>query len=157
MIAAHETMRLELSGNIRINRPIYSFLRALFYQKDAVPHSDYSCIDILYASDRREEELLTSYYRSSGYKLIPETGEAFRSGEIISQEFDKVLMVLDSRFYYDETLRLCADSASDTALPILYEGLSRAKEKLCLLVVGSKTLFEQLLAIRLLCIPGTET
>ena len=156
VIAAHETMQLELSGNIRINRPIYSFLRALFYQKDAAPHSDYSCIDILYASDRHEEQLLTSYCRARGYKLIPENSESFRSGEIISQEFDRVLMVLDSRFYYDETLRLCADSSADMALPLLYEGLSRAKEKLCLLVVGNKTLFEQLLAIRLLCLPGTE-
>lgn len=156
VIAAHETMQLELSGNIRINRPIYSFLRALFYQKDAAPHSDYSCIDILYASDRHEEQLLTSYCRARGYKLIPENSESFRSGEIISQEFDKVLMVLDSRFYYDETLRLCADSPADMALPLLYEGLSRAKERLCLLVVGNKTLFEQLLAIRLLCLPGTE-
>lgn len=156
VIAAHETMQLELSGNIRINRPIYSFLRALFYQKDAAPHSDYSCIDILYASDRHEEQLLTSYCRARGYKLIPENSDYFRSGEIISQEFDKVLMVLDSRFYYDETLRLCADSSADMALPLLYEGLSRAKERLCLLVVGNKTLFEQLLAIRLLCLPGTE-
>lgn len=156
VIAAHETMQLELSGNIRINRPIYSFLRALFYQKDAAPHSDYSCIDILYASDRHEEQMLTSYCRARGYKLIPENSESFRSGEIISQEFDRVLMVLDSRFYYDETLRLCADSSADMALPLLYEGLSRAKEKLCLLVVGNKTLFEQLLAIRLLCLPGTE-
>lgn len=156
VIAAHETMQLELSGNIRINRPIYSFLRALFYQKDAAPHSDYSCIDILYASDRHEEQLLTSYCRARGYKLIPENSDSFRSGEIISQEFDKVLMVLDSRFYYDETLRLCADSSADMALPLLYEGLSRAKERLCLLVVGNKTLFEQLLAIRLLCLPGTE-
>lgn len=156
VIAAHETMQLELSGNIRINRPIYSFLRALFYQKDAAPHSDYSCIDILYASDRHEEQLLTSYCRTRGYKLIPENSESFRSGEIISQEFDKVLMVLDSRFYYDETLRLCADSPADMGLPLLYEGLSRAKERLCLLVVGNKTLFEQLLAIRLLCLPGTE-
>lgn len=156
VIAEHETMQLELSGNIRINRPIYSFLRALFYQKDAAPHSDYSCIDILYASDRHEEQLLTSYCRARGYKLIPENSDSFRSGEIISQEFDKVLMVLDSRFYYDETLRLCADSSADMALPLLYEGLSRAKERLCLLVVGNKTLFEQLLAIRLLCLPGTE-
>ena len=100
--------------------------------------------------------MLTSYCRARGYKLIPENSDSFRSGEIISQEFDKVLMVLDSRFYYDETLRLCADSSADMALPLLYEGLSRAKERLCLLVVGNKTLCEQLLAIRLLCLPGTE-
>ena len=128
-------------------------------------------------------------------------GEAMaeeRFGNIISQEFDRVLMVLDRRFYYDESLRLCADGlradgtcadglradglcgegmradglcaegmradgmcadgtcadvmcaegTKGAAIPLLYEGLSRAREKLCLIVVENRELFSQILAIR---------
>ena len=188
VIARSETLRLELSGNIRINRPIFSFLRTLFHQKDRTGHADYSCIDILYADSRREARLLAAHYFAKGYERIDVSPESFRSGKIISQEFDRVLMVLDRRFYYDESLRLCADGlradgtcadglradglcaegmradgmcadgmcadvmcaegTKGAAIPLLYEGLSRAREKLCLIVVENRELFSQILAIR---------
>ena len=148
MIGRYETLQLELSGNIRINRPIFSFLRTLFHQKDWSGSADYSCIDVLYAADKKEEKRLTAHYLSRGYELIRSSPESFKSGEIISQEFDRVLMVLDKRFYYDESMHLCADGKKGAAIPPLYEGLSRAREKLCLLITGNETLFRQILAIR---------
>lgn len=148
MISRYETLRLELSGNIRINRPIFSFLRTLFHRKDGYSSADYSCIDVLYAADKKEERRLTAHYLAKGYELIRSTPESFKSGEIISQEFERVLMILDKRFYYDESLHLCADGRKGAAIPPLYEGLSRAREKLCLLITGNETLFRQILAIR---------
>ena len=148
VIAAGETLRLELSGNIRINRPIFSFLRTLFHQKDRAGHVDYSCIDVLYAADKKEEQVLVSYYLGLGYERIASSPDTFRSGEIISQEYDKVLMILDRHFYYDESLHLCADIDKGAAIPPLYEGLSRAREKLCLIITGNPRLFRQVLDIR---------
>lgn len=148
MISRYETLRMELSGNIRINRPIFSFLRTLFHRKDWSGPVDYSCIDVLYAADKKEERRLTAHYLSKGYELIRSTPESFKSGEIISQEFERVLMVLDKRFYYDESMHLCADGKKGAAIPPLYEGLSRAREKLCLLITGNEKLFRQILAIR---------
>ena len=147
-IGRYENLRMELSGNIRINRPIFSFLRTLFHQKDWSGSVDYSCIDVLYAADKKEEKRLTAHYLTRGYELIRSTPESFRSGEIISQEYERVLMVLDKRFYYDESMHLCADGKKGAAIPPLYEGLSRAREKLCLLITGNETLFRQILAIR---------
>ena len=150
VIARHETLRLELSGNIRINRPIFSFLRTLFHQKDRAGHVNYDCIDVLYAGNRREEKLLTDYYLKKGYILLNGSrGRGIlRSEDLISREYDRVLMVLDHRFYYDESLHLCADGTRGAAIAPLYEGLSRAREKLCLLVVDNPELFSQILAIR---------
>ena len=148
MISRYETLRLELSGNIRINRPIFSFLRTLFHQKEWSGSADYSCIDVLYAADKKEERRLVTHYLSKGYELIRSTPESFRSGEIISQEYERVLMILDKRFYYDDSLHLCADGKKGAAIPPLYEGLSRAREKLCLLITGNEKLFRQILAIR---------
>ena len=152
----YETLQLELSGNIRINRPIFSFLRTLFHQKDWSGSADYSCIDVLYAADKKEEKRLTAHYLSRGYELIRSSPESFKSGEIISQEYERVLMVLDKRFYYDESMHLCADGKKGAAIPPLYEGLSRAREKLCLLITGNETLFRQILAIRTHTDPDLE-
>ena len=156
MISRYETLRLELSGNIRINRPIFSFLRTLFHQKEWSGSVDYSCIDVLYAADKKEERSLTDHYLAKGYELIRATPESFRSGEIISQEYERVLMVLDKRFYYDESMHLCADGKKGAAIPPLYEGLSRAREKLCLLITGNEALFRQILAIRTHTDPDLE-
>ena len=57
-------------------------------------------------------------------------------------------MILDRHFYYDESMHLCADGTGDAAIPPLYEGLSRAREKLCLIITGNPELFSQVLAIR---------
>jgi hypothetical protein len=58
-------------------------------------------------------------------------------------------MVLDHRFYYDEDDHLKARGReAEEALRILYEGVSRTREKLCLLVVENEALFAQILAIR---------
>ena len=149
MISRYETLRLELSGNIRINRPIFSFLRTLFHQKEWSGSADYSCIDVLYAADKKEEKRLVAHYLSRGYELIRSTPESFRSGEIISQEYERVLMILDKRFYYDDSMHLCADGKKGAAIPPLYEGLSRAREKLCLLITGNEKLFRQILEIRI--------
>ena len=148
VISRFETLRLELSGNIRINGPIFSFLRTLFYQKDRTGYADYSCIDVLYAASRREARLLADHYMKSGYERLDVSPGSFRSGKIISQEFDRVLMILDDRFYYDDSLHLCADGSKGAAVPPLYEGLSRAREKLCLIIAGNPKLFSQILAIR---------
>lgn len=150
IIGARETLRLELSGNIRINRPVFSFLRTLFHQKDRAGYVDYSCIDILYAGNKEEERALTAHYLALGYKQISASYECFQTGEIISQEYDKVLMVMDRRFYYDENRQLCARGGSETAMSPLYEGLSRAREKLCLVISGNRKLFSQVLAIRMM-------
>ncbi|MDO5133151.1 MAG: hypothetical protein Q4D81_09240 [Eubacteriales bacterium] len=148
VIAGAETLRLELSGNIRINRPVFSFLRTLFHQKDRGGHVDYGCIDILYAGSAEEEKLLCAYYEAQGYERLPASPAAFRSGEIISQEFDRVLMVMDRHFYYDDSLHLCADGVKGAAIWPLYEGLSRAREKLCLIITRNPALFSSVLAIR---------
>lgn len=147
VIGRFETLRLELSGNIRINRQIFSFLRTLFNQKDRTGSADYSCIDVLCAANSGEARLLADHYMKLGYERLDVSPESIRSGKTISQEFDRVLMILDDHFYYDDSLHLCADG-SKGVVSNLYEGLSRAREKLCLIIAGNPKLFSQILAIR---------
>ena len=106
------TLSLAFTGNIRINRPIYSFLRALFRAKERSARADYSCIDVLFAGTIEEADYILRYYKSLGYQevALPGAGrdkKGLGAEEIVGLEFDSVAMLLDTRFYYDEEQHLC--------------------------------------------------
>ena len=70
---------------------------------------------------------------------------------MIGREFDRVVMVLDQRFYYDEKglLRSRADKdPDDLDVQRLYQGITRAREKLCLIRSGNPQLFSAGLAMK---------
>lgn len=148
------TLSLAFTGNIRINRPIYSFLRALFRAKERSARADYSCIDVLFAGTIEEADHILRYYKSLGYQevALPGAGrdkKGLGAEEIVGLEFDSVAMLLDTRFYYDEEQHLAAyGPAAEDALRVLYEGISRTREKLCLLVMENEALFGEILSIR---------
>ena len=149
------TQTLEFTGNIRINRPVFSFLKALFHQKNLPAAVDYSCIDVLYGRTREEVQAILLYYMNKGYRKITlpggggEIGEGLGADEIVGLEFDCVLVIVDDRFYYDEDMHLRADGpASGEAFNLLYEGISRTREKLCVLVYHNEKLFSDILRLR---------
>ena len=147
-IAAASTLQLAFSGNIRINRPMYSFLRTLFHRKEFAGHPDYGCIDVLYADGPEEAELSAAYFEKLGYERITASGSLFQENELIAQEYDNVLMILDKSFYYNEDGYLCTEDGTD-ALKLLYEGFLRTRKRMCLLVTGSRQLFFQVLSVKL--------
>ncbi len=149
------TLSLEFTGNIRINRPVYSFMRELFFQKERPAAADYSCIDVLFAKTRQEAKEILAYYKDRGYHKItlPGGGVAIGRGlsadEIVGLEFDKVVVILDSRFYYDDEKRLhVRGEVAEETRNLLYEGISRTREKLCLLIFENEEIFAEILAIR---------
>ena len=154
-ILCYSTLLLEFTGNIRINRPMFSFLQNLFHTKEKARNVDYSCIDVLYAANGDDAAAILSYYREKGYRKItlPGEGGKFCAGlgeeEIVGNEFDCILLILDSRFYYDNEKRLrCRGEAADEALNLLYEGISRTRERLCIVVLGDEELFDSILSVR---------
>lgn len=142
-------LSLAFSGNIRINRPAYSFLKTLLHLTDHAGHPDYSCVDVLYAETEEELNLLVKYHTDKGYKLITRLSGYEREDTVIAQEYDKVIMILGQDCYYDESFRLSVSKETDTTIRLLYEGFSRTKEKISLIVLGNRKLFEQILSIRL--------
>ena len=207
VIASAKTSAFAFSGNIRINRPIFSFMRNLFSLKEKTESADYSCIDVLCAENTRDEKLLAEYYLAQGYtqiRLSSEPASAFASSsdlassadlassdlassstltspsalaspsdltsssalaspsdlassaapayfteeEIVAQEYDRVLVIMDSTFYYDDDLHLCKQGEATNALAVLYEALTRTREKLALLITDNEEVFNQVLQIR---------
>ena len=148
-LAQTGTLALVFSGNIRINRPVSAFLHALFHPKEQEGRPDYSCIDVLYAKDEEEARLAEAWFCRQGYELITASGSLYQENELIAQEYDKVIMTLDDNFYYDQADCLCVKNEETAKLRLLYEGLLRTRKKLCLLVIGSHSLFRQILSIKL--------
>ncbi len=149
VIEQASSLSLAFTGHIRINRPVYSFLRTLLHLKDHPGNPDYSCIEVLYAGSRQEQDQISAYFRSRGYQLISHTGGTQAEEELIAQEYNKVLMILDDDFYYDETFHLRIRNDETQGIRLIYEGLSRTRENLCLLVTGSRELFTSILSIKL--------
>jgi hypothetical protein len=155
-LKASSTLSLAFSGNIRINRPAYSFLRTLLYLKDRSGHPDYSCIDVLYADNPADLNVLIQYHTDRGYQLITKLFGREREDTVIAQEYYKVIMVLNENCYYDDSSRLCVTEQSSMTIRLLYEGFSRTREKLALVVAGNRKLYEQLLSIRLHRLPFVD-
>ena len=97
-----------------------------------------------------------SYHTDRGYQLITKLFGREREDTVIAQEYYKVIMVLNENCYYDDSSRLCVTEQSSMTIRLLYEGFSRTREKLALVVAGNRKLYEQLLSIRLHRLPFVD-
>ncbi len=150
MIRRASSLQLVFTGNIRINRPVTAFLRAMLNAKEYTGQMNFDCIDVLFAANRTEEEHLRKNRIENGYQFIalPGTDVSGAESDLTSVEFEKVVLVLDDTFYYNQDCILCTRDGSSDALRIIYEGLSRTRERLCLIITKNKELFSRLLEIR---------
>lgn len=161
--ALHLDGQFTLSEKIRTNRELHSFI---MYMKDLnhrpkVP-MDYSSVILNYANTTQEAQYLLAYYRSKGFKFINYTksnyepspfsayAEDFDTHHVIGQEFDKVVMLLDSSFFYDEDGKLqgIPHPNPNYLYPnLFYQGVTRVREELALIVVNAPELFEKVASI----------
>ena len=142
----------ELSRKIRTNRALADFIRALF----GIPGHPRTVatrdIKVNSADGALGAQRLVEAYRSEGYQFIaytdPASGEPSLdeidvsgcpcASEVIGQEFDRVVMVVGERF-----------SSPDGTLyqQLLFQGLTRARSKIALVVLGNQELLARLLAL----------
>ena len=110
---------------------------------------------------------LIRYYEKEGYMFIwdksIDTGtdmtDAFpgesltriESGAVTGKEFDKVVMLLDDSFYYDEKRFLrnteSASGKESARIMNLFHGLSRARQRMALVIVNNMTLMDRVYEI----------
>ena len=68
--------------------------------------------------------------------------------EVIGQEFDKVVMVIDKKFFYGDTGRLYNSIHPNPDYlfgKLLFQGLTRTREKVALIVIENFELFSKLI------------
>lgn len=158
----------KLTERIRTNKELYSFIRNILRLNDK-PHIrvQYNNIDILYANDLNEADKITKLYINKGYKFITYTPSQYvynsidhysqfeNSHEVIGQEFDNIIIVIDNNFRYSKKGELESGHHPnpDYLFPrLFYQNITRAREKLCLIILNNPDIFEKLLKIKENCL-----
>ena len=153
-----------LTDKIRTNKEVNSFIRTMM-RLDDKPQTQisYSNIDILYANNGREADTLIKSYIKRGYTFITFTPSQYvrssidrysryiNSHQVIGQEFNNVVVVLDNNFRYSKEgiLQGRKHPNPDYIFPkLFYQNISRAREKLCIVVLDNIDLFTKLIGIK---------
>lgn len=154
-----------LTDKIRSNKEIASFIRTLINLEDRsrIPYK-YEDVDIIYANNAEEAQLIIDYFcQIRNYVFIGYTQSKYYTNsidkfpgemnthEVIGQEFDNVIIMMDDNFRYGEDGKLQGKRHPNPDYifyKLLYQGVSRPREKLCIVVIGNMPLFEKILAIK---------
>lgn len=155
----------KLSDKIRSNKEIASFIRNLINLKDKPQRTyKYECIDVVYADNANEAHKIIDYYcqikeynfigytKSKYYRSsIDEFSGDMNTHEVIGQEFDNVIIMMDDNFRYGADGKLQGKRHPNPDYifyKLLYQGISRPREKLCIVVINNMLLFEKILEIK---------
>ncbi len=166
---AGEIRRLPLGGEfvlsekLRMNRELSTFiLRLKNIHHRPRQRESFSHVSLSFANTLLEAQNLIAYYKAKGFVFINYTHskwnpcpfdafkEDFDTHHVIGQEFDKVVMLMDNSFYYDENgvLQGIPHPSPDYLYPnMFYQGITRAREDLALVIVDAPELFGHIASI----------
>lgn len=153
---------MALKNRIRTNQMMQSFIRSLFCLKRK--GHDIHGVSIVYANNQKEAADLIELYKNKGYTFINYTNsksvksnidfftkyEYCSTHDVIGQEFDNIIMYMDENFYYDKQGFLHAHThphKNYLYTNLLFQGVTRVREKLCLVVVNNQQLFRNLISL----------
>lgn len=149
----------KLSGRIRSNREMNAFIRTLLDLncRGEHVHYTYENVDVLYARDAAEAREIILYYREQrGYTFIeyddPIEGcpGDICAPETAGMEFENVIITLTNHFRYNAEGVLQGNAHPNpdySYYRLLFQSVSRTREKLCIVVIGTESLFEKVLSI----------
>ncbi len=140
-----ETKRL--TAKIRPNKEMASFIANLFKIGSGHTHRDYDSVSVDYLDNKADLHAYSRFLRSTDWTSLEEMPSLESLG---GQEFDKVVVIMDHRFYYDPSKRLCIKQGHTQDLTALYQMVTRAKSALKIIVFNDPTLYLTLLKIRAL-------
>ena len=152
-----------LSEHIRINKELHTFILCMKNLKHIGEFAmNFPNVDVNYADTTGEAQNMIEYYRSRGYVFIncirtddpagPYAGftQDFDPFHVIGQEFDRVVLLMDASFYYDEKGKLqgVPHPNPDYLYPnLFYQSITRVREQLSIVVVNAPELFNQIIRI----------
>ena len=164
ILALPQIEKYELSEKIRTNKELASFVKKVINLKKSVPDSvSYENVSLAYAKSVTEARKIIKYFRAKGYVFINYSKsnccyspyekyyeEDYDTHHVIGQEFDNVLLLMDNSFYYDKdgVLQGVTHPNPDYLYPnLFYQGITRVREKIAIVVVEAPILFQQIASI----------
>lgn len=147
-----------LTNKIRTNKELASFIERFCNLHSHNIVKDYSSVTIAYAENQTDALLVLQSFIQNGYVFINYTGSAYNASNfdcfgplslgrnthtVIGQEFDNVVMLLDQTFVYDVNGVLLAKHHPNPDYlyrQLLFQGLSRVREKLAIVILNNPDL-----------------
>lgn len=152
----------KLSNRIRTNKEMASFIRRLLDLNHTDVQPSYPSVGIIYANNETEAKFFIQEYRNRGFVFINYTQSQYQKGSfddyvadtdthhVIGQEFDNILMLIDDTFSYNEKGKLVArihPNPDYLYRQLLFQGLTRVREKLAIIVLNNQDVFSNILSI----------
>lgn len=154
----------KLTDRIRTNKEIATFIHNMMHLNyRPQQETSYDCIDILYAENTIEADRIIDFYKDREYTVISFTPSMYvyneidhyssyiNSHQVIGQEFDNVIVIIDSNFRYNEDGILGGKihpNPNYLFSQLFYQNITRARERLCIVVQDNRELFEKLIALK---------
>ena len=172
--ALPEFLHYRLTNHIRRSSELSAFIRCVIRTGEAGANKNrsYPSVTLSYAGDAEETRRLLNIYRKEGYTYIrnsaatPDKDDTAELSDMTTEisdaackEFASVVMLLDASFFYDasgylrqknmtaeNSAAISSDPVSHSAVRNLFHGLSRAKERIAIVVSENLPVFDTLLS-----------
>ena len=151
----------KLTNKIRTNKELALFIACLRDFSKCRPEYSFPNVKIIYEPDQAKAPMLAKKLSVEGYTYISFTPSLYnhmldyQSSEhnthnVIGQEFEGVCMILDNNWYYQGSkLMACQHPNPDYLFEqLLYQGLTRVRSKLALIICSERILANILSLVR---------
>lgn len=151
----------KLSTKIRTNKEIVDFTEQLFDKNKKTQDKSFYNIEILYVKDYTSAQSILKTLSIKGWKVpnyTPGLYEEFHyekysskdedtAHSVIGQEFDRVVVTIDEKFSYNNDGELVASNRYYSQVQMLYQIITRARKKLCVVVINNEEMLNRCLDI----------
>ena len=156
-----------LTNRIRLNSELSTFIRRLVHPGGGNHKREYPSVTLMYSQNEEETRTLLGILGGEDFFFIydEEDFDAAQTGgyeerlpcigamEATCKEYDRVVMLIGPGFYYDDSGYMRYNGTDPSGTQIcgrvrkLFHGLSRAKEKIALVIESDPELFEAVLSL----------
>ena len=139
-----------LTNRIRTNAELSSFIQNMMHLPVRKNQNGYPHVSVVYANGEKETDTLVQDYVRQGYQYFPQMKGA-EIGTTAVRDIEKMVVVLDERYYYDEDLYLRSKNPmqnGQSEVRRLFHLLNQAKENLAFVVKDNETVYGILLDMK---------
>lgn len=142
-----------LTNRIRTNAELSTFIQNMMHLPPRMNSRGYPHIFVVYANDDVEAENLLSDYIKQGYQWVEREESELQEAQTdlkmqAVRDMDKIVLLLDERYYYDEEGYLraaCFMKNGSSYVRKIFHRLNHAKESIALVVKNNEKVYNTLL------------
>lgn len=139
-----------LTNRIRTNAELSSFIQNMMHLPVRKNQNGYPHVSVVYANDAKEADTLVQDYVRQRYQYFQQM-EGAELGVTAVRDTEKMVVMLDERYYYDEDQYLRSRNPmqnGQSEVRRLFHLLNQAKENLAFVVKENETLYGILLDMK---------